>query len=224
MLTLGMIKNIKVEDREFWLNKCKVKELAKLIKDWRDIKIKRELGYNCNIPKSKQSCIDFIKKILEYEEQERVNEYFENIKKESEPEVAEQLAKGDNITDLGLKGFYYELVENYYEEDRNLREMNDPWKRIFEEDEDTAKRYYKGLIRYFHPDTSEYADTEMFNVIKDTYKYNKEEYEYYKNLGNGLDEDVDFSDIEINVNTSRGTDDDFDFEKMVREDLKKWGY
>ena len=222
MLTLGMIKNIKQEDRNFWLNKCTAKELKEIVKNWGDRNLKKQLGYSCKFKKAE--IIEFIEKIIKYEEQEKINECFENAKKQAKTEVAEQLAKGDNISDLELKRFYYELVENYYEEDRNLREMNDPWRRIFEEDEDTAKRYYKGLIRYFHPDTSEYADTEMFNVIKGTYKYNKEEYEYYKNLGNGLDEDVDFSDIEINVNTSRGTDDDFDFEKMVREDLKKWGY
>ena len=219
MLTLEMIKNIKVEDREFWLNKCKVKELAKLIKDWRDIKIKRELGYNCNIPKSKQSCIEFIEKIISYEEQKVIDEYFENLKRTSEPKVAEQLSKGDNIEDLKLKYFYYDFVKNYYEEDGDLREMNDSWKRVFEQDENTARRYYKGLIRYFHPDTSEYADTEMFNIIKDTYKYNKEEYEYYKNLGdNGLDEDIDLSDIEIVVNMERSAEDEFDFSDDFNDD------
>ena len=68
-------------------------------------------------------------------------------------------------------------------------------------------------MRYFHPDTSEYADTEMFNIIKDTYKYNKEEYEYYTNLGdNGLDEDIDLSDIEIVVNMERSAEDEFNFD------------
>lgn len=211
MLTLEMIRNIKAEDKEFWMNKCTMKELKDIVKNWGDRKLKSELGYSCKF--KKVEIIQFIEKIIEYEEQKERNEYFENIKKESEPKVAEQLTKGDNIADLGLKGFYYRLVRNYHEEDRDLREMNNPWKKIFEEDEDTAKRYYKGLVRYFHPDTSEYADTEMFNIIKDTYKYNKEEHEYYKNMSNdGLDEDIDFSDIEINVNMERSTEDEFDFD------------
>lgn len=211
MLTLEMIKKIKKEDRSFWLNKCTAKELKEVVKNWGDRKLKNELGYSCKFKKAE--FIEFIEKIISYEEQKVIDEYFENLKRTSEPKVAEQLSKGDNIEDLKLKYFYYDFVKNYYEEDRDLRELNDSWKRIFEEDEDTAKRYYKGLVRYFHPDTSEYADTEMFNIIKDTYKYNKEEHEYYKNLGDdGLDEDIDFSDIEIVVNMERNAEDEFDFD------------
>ena len=209
MLTLEMIKNIKQEDRNFWLNKCTAKELKEIVKNWGDRKLKKQLGYSCKFVKSE--VIEFIGKIIDYEEQEKINECFENAKKQAKTEVAEQLAKGDNISDLELKRFYYELVENYYEEDRNLKEMNDPWRRIFRESEDVAKRYYKGLVRYFHSDTSEYADTEMFNIVKNTYKYNKEEYEYYKNLDVDLDEDIDFSDIEINVNMEKSAEDEFDF-------------
>lgn len=216
MLTLEMIKKIKKEDRNFWLNKCTAKELKEIVKNWGDRKLKKELGYSCKFKKAE--IIEFIEKIISYEEQEKINECFENVKKQVKPEVAEQLAKGDNISDLELKRFYYELVENYYEEDRNLREMNDPWRRVFRESEDAAKRYYKGLVRYFHSDTSKYADTEMFNIVKNTYKYNKEEYEYYKNLDVDLDEDVDFSDIEINVNVGKSTEDEFDFGDDFNDD------
>ena len=180
MLTLEMIKSIKQEDRNFWLNKCTTKELKEVVKNWGDRKLKSELGYSYKFKKAE--IIEFIEKIISYEEQKVIDEYFENLKRTSEPKVAEQLSKGDNIEDLKLKYFYYDFVKNYYEEDRNLREMNDPWRRIFRESEDVAKRYYKGLVRYFHSDTSEYADTEMFNIVKNTYKYNKEEYEYYKNF------------------------------------------
>lgn len=217
MLTLEMIRKIKKEDRSFWLNKCTAKELKEVVKNWGDRKLKSELGYSCKFKKAE--IIEFIEKIISYEEQKVIDEYFENLKRTSEPKVAEQLAKGDNIEDLKLKYFYYDFVKNYYEEDRDLREMNDSWKRVFEQDENTARRYYKGLIRYFHPDTSEYADTEMFNIIKDTYKYNKEEYEYYKNLGdNSLDEDIDLSDIEIVVNMERSAEDEFDFGDDFNDD------
>ena len=116
--------------------------LKEIVKNWGDRKLKKQLGYSCKFKKAE--IIEFIEKIIKYEEQEKVNECFENAKKQAKPEVAEQLAKGDNISDLELKRFYYELVENYYEEDRNLREMIDPWRRIFRESEDVAKRYYKG--------------------------------------------------------------------------------
>lgn len=222
MLTLEMIKRLNEEDRGFWLNKCKVEELNEIIKNWRTKEIRKELGYSYKFKKAER--IEFISKMIEYDIKKDIEDKLEEVKNSASEEMREELTKGDFIEDLDLKCFYYELIKNRHEKDRNLKEMNDPWRYLLDKDEQKAREYYGGLMRYFHSDTSEHDDKEMLNIIKEGYRYNKDEHEYYGELAKNYKEedDVDFSDLDINLDATKeavdymeledGEDDELNFE------------
>ena len=155
---LNMIKNVKREDRAFWLNKCTTKEIKEVVKNM-GIKI-----YSKQYKDFKKE--DWINKLINLLDKE----VFEEIKDGVSEDVRELLKNGDEIKDFKTRKFYYEVIKNIKEEDTYIKAITDVTNNYSEEE---LKFYSKELIRFFHSDTSNYGNTESFMIVKDFFDYVK---------------------------------------------------